>query len=324
MRLKSFSAASLPEAMTKVRVELGTGAIILSTQPDEDGRSIRVTAAIESTPIDSFDLAEADAGPGGLDCIAAALTFHRVPAMLADRLIGGSALLPAGNPTMVLAGALDSAFSFAPLGERAIGRPLLLAGPPGAGKTATAAKLTARLKLAGNPTAFITMDSLKAGARDQAKAYAEAIGVALIEAATDEGLVAALAKLPKDSSPIIDTVGANPLDGQELAALSLTTRAAGAEMALVLPSGGDAMECAEMATAFAEAGAERLIASKLDLARRLGGLLSAAEAGGLAFAAVGTAPTIADGLLSINPVSLARLLLPLDEAAGGARLAASR
>ncbi|MGH6948174.1 MAG: GTP-binding protein [Kiloniellales bacterium] len=309
--------------MAKVRAELGAEAIILSTQRDEEDRGIRMTAAIESAPTDSFDLAGADAGPGGLDRIATALAFHRAPAALADRLIGGSALLPAGNPTMVLAGALDSAFAFAPLGERSIHRPLLLAGPPGAGKTATAAKLTARLKLAGITTAFATMDSLKAGARDQAKVYAEAIGVALIEAATNEALVAALAKLPKESSPIIDTAGTNSLDPQELAALSRTAHIAGAEMALVLSAGGDAMEYAETAIAFAEAGAKRLIVTKLDLTRRLGSVLAAAEAGGLAFAAIGTAPTIADGLLPINPVSLARLLLPEGEAAGGARFAAS-
>jgi len=62
--------------------------------------------------------------------------------------------------------------------------------------------------------------------------------------------------------------------------------------------------------AFSEAGASRLIATKLDISRRLGGVLSAADAGRLALAAAGVSPNIGDGLAPINPVSLARLILP--------------
>ena len=79
---------------------------------------------------------------------------------------------------------------------------------------------------------------------------------------------------------------------------------------LVLAAGGDVLESAECAVAFSEAGAGRLIATKLDISRRLGGVLSAADAGRLALAAAGVSPNIGDGLAPINPVSLARLILP--------------
>ena len=79
---------------------------------------------------------------------------------------------------------------------------------------------------------------------------------------------------------------------------------------LVLPAGGDAAESAEAAAAFARAGARALIATRLDTARRLGGLLCAVQAGPMALLAAGASPRIADPLHPINPVSLARLLLP--------------
>ena len=53
-----------------------------------------------------------------------------------------------------------------------------------------------------------------------------------------------------------------------------------------------------------------MVATRVDLARRLGGLLSAAHAGRLAFAEVSITPQIAEGLTAINPIALARLLLP--------------
>ena len=89
--------------------------------------------------------------------------------------------------------------------------------------------------------------------------------------------------------------------------LDATRRAQGTG---VLPAGGDAMESAEMAVAFAAIGADRMIGTRLDIARRLGGILSATQAGNLALMAVSTSPNIGTALLPINPVSLARLLLP--------------
>jgi flagellar biosynthesis protein FlhF len=70
------------------------------------------------------------------------------------------------------------------------------------------------------------------------------------------------------------------------------------------------MEAAEIAAGFAAIGARRLLATRLDIARRLGGLLSAAEVPGASFTEVSINPHVADGLSPINPVSLARLLLP--------------
>ncbi|HOO52259.1 MAG TPA: hypothetical protein PLK94_13320, partial [Alphaproteobacteria bacterium] len=47
MRLKSFYAKTMTEAMQLVREALGEDAIIIATREENGGKSVRVTAAIE-------------------------------------------------------------------------------------------------------------------------------------------------------------------------------------------------------------------------------------------------------------------------------------
>ena len=77
-------------------------------------------------------------------------------------------------------------------------------------------------------------------------------------------------------------------------------------------------DCAEIGDTFAALGASRLLVTKLDAARRLGGFLAAAAAG-LAFAEAGIGPTIGRGLAPLGAGGLTRLLLPASGARGGAR-----
>jgi flagellar biosynthesis protein FlhF len=50
--------------------------------------------------------------------------------------------------------------------------------------------------------------------------------------------------------------------------------------------------------------------TRRDMVHRLGSVLGAAEASGLGFCGAGTASDVAKGLTPLNPVALARLLLP--------------
>lgn len=318
MRLRSFTAKSLPEAMRRVRDVLGPEAIILSSQPAEDGRGVRVTAALEDSPLETLIHDGPGDGPGdtpgggpvSLDEISEALTYHRVPPALFDRLIGAAAALVANNDALALGGALDGEFTFTAPPQTPPERPFLLVGPPGAGKTATAARLCARVRLAGGRASLITMDTVKSGGLAQITAFAQALGVDLLQAPDIDALADAVAACPKDHFAIVDTVGANPFDADDMDRLSLAVGAAGADPVAVLPAGGDPAESAETAVAFAEIGVRRLIVTKIDAARRFGGLLSAAQAGRFALMAASASPNISEPLLPFNPVSLARLLLP--------------
>jgi len=310
MRLRSFTGKTLPDAMRRVREALGSDAVILSTQPSEDGTGVRLTAALEDTPLEDFELADGGGGLQSVDDITEALAYHRFPPGLLDRLVGAAATLASSGPVMSLAGGLDGEFAFAPLPAAKPPRPIMLVGPPGAGKTATTAKLCARARLKGGTPRLITMDSEKAGGLAQATAFAQALGLDLEQATDSQDLAARVSASSGGRLTVIDTAGVNPFNDEDMRRLTQAAEASGAGLVLVLPAGGDAMESAEMAIAFAEIGADRLIGTRFDIARRLGGILSATQAGNLALMAVSTSPTIGDVLLPINPVSLARLLLP--------------
>ena len=113
---------------------------------------------------------------------------------------------------------------------------------------------------------------------------------------------------------VIDTTGASPFDAQEMGALDQLRRSAEIEPLLVLAAGGDAIDSISIAEGFVALGCRRMIATRLDLSHRLGTLLTMAEATGLAFAGVSDTPRIAEGVSPVNPVSLARLILPIREA----------
>ncbi len=203
--------------------------------------------------------------------------------------------------------------------------PILLLGPPGAGKTASVAKLAARARLAGRAVAVVTTDVERAGGVAQLRSLTEPLGVALqvvegaaaLRRAAAGGGDGALGDLV-----LIDTTGVNPYSGADLARLSGLIEAARAEPLPVLAAGGGVADGAEVAATFKALGARRFLLTKVDAARRLGGALAAAQAG-LAFAEAGIGPLIGRGLGPLTPAGLARLLLRhRGEPGAGARRAA--
>ena len=314
MRLKTYSAPTTAEAMELVRRELGEDAIIVSTQPGGDGQSARVTAAVEE--LDAVDVHlpwPDDANESTADTtdeVRQALAFHGTPSPLSDRLVAAAGTFSDSGAVMALAGALDTEFDFAPVSDTTTLRRLILVGPPGAGKTISTAKLAARTRLAGRAAAVITSDTRRAGGIEQLGAFTRLLGIDLVEADGAAGLSEAVAATENGANVFIDTAGTNPFSDAEMESLAALIQAADAEPVLVLAAGGDALEGADMASAFAELGVSRLLATRLDVARRFGGLLAAADAPRLAFSNVSVTPHIADGLSPINPVSLARLIMP--------------
>ncbi len=293
MRLKLFHAPNMTAAMALVRNSFGPDALILSTRRVAGG--VEVTAALEPA-LDEPPLLPALPPPGD-PARKAALAWHGVPPGLVEALAPGR--LVDALPDALLFGAL-------PLDGAA---PLLVAGPPGAGKTLTIAKLATRLVMAGRTPLVVTADGQRAGAPEQLAAYTRLLGLTLVVASTPVPLSRALAR-SQDSPVLIDTQGLDPFDPsarEELLALAAT---AGAVTALALPAGLDPSEARELAEAFAEAGATLLIATRLDLSHRLGGVLAAAFAR-LTLTEAGIGPGAADGLRPLTPEFLAsRLTIP--------------
>lgn len=315
MRLRTYTAPTMSEAMALVREELGEEAIIVSTKRGAGGKGVCVTAARESIEPDddllaSFAAEDIAPPPDIPDTLRQAMAFHGVPARLTERLVAAAVVLGGDDATLALAGAFDAAYVFSPLPTRGGGKPLMLVGPPGGGKTLSVAKLATRAKLAKLAVEVITTDTVRAGAVEQISAFTRILKAELKTADRAAALKKAVGAAQAKSVVLIDTPATNPFNDAEMDRLGSLIEAVSAEPILVLAAGGDALESAEIAAAFADVGATRLLATRLDMSRRLGGVLAAADAGRLRFSEVSVTAQVASGLSPINPVSLARLLVP--------------
>ena len=295
------------EAMAQVRATLGEDAIIVSTIRGRRGRGIQVTAAKEPVQDRVIHDLEADLPQEDSSEVEAILAYNGVSAPVRQRLAQASVGFDGDDPVLALAGTLDTSFSFLPLGA-VPQRPLMLIGLPGAGKTVTTAKLAARAALTGASVGVITTDCVRAGGVDQLTSFTNILAAEVRVAETVEGAIQAERELRSCDAVFIDTPGTNPFDTGEVGDLKAFTEALDVEPIMITAAGGDTLEMAETAEVFAELGARRFITTRLDIARRLGGLLDIAERSKMAFGDVSGTPFIAQGLLTLNPLSLARLM----------------
>lgn len=316
MRLKTYRAATMAGAMSMVRAELGADALILATR--RVGHGVEVTAALEPAEPEIMTAGPAESRaalppPGFVPAPLVrdhaserGLLWHGVPPELARRL--------AQAP---LAVALAETLRFGTLPLARNGPPLLLAGPPGAGKTLTVARLATRLVLAGEAPLVVTADGRRAGAAEELAAYTRLLGLELLVAATPRTLTRALTRRRDGHAVLIDTSGVCPYAPGEITEIAALAASVAAIPAMVLPAGMDAQEAADHAAAFGACGVKHFVPTRLDMSRRLGAVVAAAIAGRMTLSEAGTGPGANDGLTRLTAESLAQRLsrVPAPQAA---------
>jgi len=313
MRLKSFYGSTMTEAMRSVREVLGDDAIIVATRDDESG-GVRVTAAIDDliskpqqrTMTQLIDDTDSDT----IERIAAALIQHCVPNMLGERLLATATQYANEDPVLAIGAAFDTHFTFEALPDDFTSGPLILVGPPGAGKTLCAAKLATKATLAKRSVTLISTDTERAGGMAQLSAFASLLKTDLIEIEDAHAIQDAIAIQKPGSFIIIDTAGCNPFDESDKKNLAAIIKASGAKPILVLPADLDSSDAIDMAKEFQLLGAKKLLPTRLDMTRRLGGLLRTAFETRLTLCNFSASPKVTEPPFPLNPVSLARLVLP--------------
>lgn len=285
MRLKLFRAARMADAMAQVRAELGVEALILNTKKISGG--FEVTAALEpeeqTFPVDEERVAT--------------LTWHGIPPEHHQAL---------GHGDLTDALAQYVKFGILPIDPHS--QPLMLTGTPGAGKTLTTVRLMTRLVMAGTIPMIISTDGTRAGATEQLAAFTRLLGVPLLLASNPVSLARALAQRRDGSPVLIDTAGSDVRDPVQAEALKGLAMSVDAHIAYVLPGGLDPSEASELAAANAACGALSLIATRLDISRRMGGVIAAARASRLPLTEAGIGSGAADGLIPLTPAFLAERL----------------
>lgn len=346
MRLRTFHAATMKEAMARVRAEMGPDAIIVYAYERKRGRGVEVRAAADGPPPPPAPRARVQGAEASLsgaagapkvarkpramngsaahvsqkpaaprvnaaEIIRRALAFHGLPGALATVLSELAANMKETDAALMLGHALDTRLAFRPLPVQPPA-PIMLVGGPGVGKTVTTAKLAARARLAGHHVRVVTTDTLRSGAIEQLKKLLSVLELEPDIAETPEALAAwlhAQEAEAKSAVLLIDTPGTNALVGSERADLKRFIKAGALEPVLVHAAGADCDEATADAKVFAALGVRRMITTRLDGARRLGSLLAAADAAHLGIAEVSLSPYLSEPLNALTSVTLARILL---------------
>ncbi|MDD3183208.1 MAG: GTPase [Alphaproteobacteria bacterium] len=313
MRLKSFYGATTTDAMRLVREALGDDAIIVATRDDENG-GVRVTAAIDEpmSPPQNQALRQVaeTTDSQSIEVIAKALIEHRIPSTLSEKIMATATQYAQDDLLLSIGAALDTHFKFDPIPEDCERRRIILIGPPGAGKTMCAAKLATKATMQKKSIAIISTDTERAGGMAQLDAFARLLKTEMIEIEDSHALHDAISMQKAESFVIIDTAGCNPFNKGEINNLASMIKASGAEPVLVLPADLDSTTSLEMAKEFQLLGARALLPTRIDIARRLGAMLSTAYEANLRLCNFSASSKVTEAPQPLNPVSLARLLLP--------------
>jgi flagellar biosynthesis protein FlhF len=356
MRLKSFSAKTMTEAMQMVREALGEDAIIVATREEQGGPSrggsVSVTAAIDpglqeahdqnkdfdsmrerfDDPIDDgvnfethrfgqkserpaparewLQYDDENENASIAEEITDALLRHAVTEDVMDQVLSCATVVGLESAGIALMAAVEHLFNFKPLPEHGYPKAMMMVGPPGAGKTIAVAKMAARGAMNDLRVGVVTTDTIRAGGIDQLRSFTNLLRVDLKSAENPKELQQALNSFSGFDQVIIDTAAVNPFDKNDVKSLARMIGVGGIEPFMVLPAGIDAEESGEMARVFSTIGVEALLPTRLDIARRMGGILSAAHHGAMAIADASNTPKVADGLIGMSPKSLSKHLMP--------------
>lgn len=290
MRLRTFQAHSMNEAMEAIRAQMGEDAVILSTKNVPGGRGVVVTVGIDEeaeddriVPMNGHNFEPAperhfvadpvfavqtpnqrmpanrpdidNARGQQLRELETVLRYHATPQAILEKLLETARFLPL--PPGLNFGGVKKALAqvmdvFFQFAPLMLedNHRIMFVGPSGAGKTTAVAKIAARLKMEQRRFHVITTDNTRAGGIEQLQMLTTILGVPLHVAVTKDELKTLIQKLPATDCTLIDSAGANPYEGRELKELAELLNIGSIEPVLVLPAGMDAAEAEFTAKAF--------------------------------------------------------------------------
>jgi flagellar biosynthesis GTPase FlhF len=191
-------------------------------------------------------------------------------------------------------------------------RVVALVGPPGAGKTATIAKLAVKYGLSTRkPTLLISLDTLRVAASEQLRWYASILGIAFQVVETNRALAQTLEEHQGKELILIDTPGftAGDLDGGCDAAEFLAGRN-DIQKHLVLPASMRFTDLARISSAYDAFRPSRLIFTRMDETGTYGPLLCEAVGSGRPISFLTTGQRVPEDLELADKTSLTNRLLP--------------
>ncbi|MEM6681689.1 MAG: hypothetical protein AAF607_05575 [Pseudomonadota bacterium] len=313
MKLKIYTGRDVKAAMEKVRDDLGEDAIIINVDENAPG-GVRISAAYEPPIVPPADLEDETvplapvAAPYSKDTLLSSLRFHGIPTSLQNKIEAAARTYKADDLDHGLAAGLENLLNFSGL-ARHPARPLMLVGPPGAGKTLTLAKIAAQAAIRGQSIKLYSTDLVRSAGVAQLELLCDKLDLMVTTADSPQELRYLLKQDTTSDISLIDTTGVNAYALEDAERIARFAAHSGAEPIFVLPAGIDALEAAEQAHVFGSLGVKRMLVTRLDGARRFAGIITALYKGRMRLAGLSSSPYLADGLIDATPLNLARFLL---------------
>ena len=317
MRLQTINAPNMKTAMEMIRSSLGEEAIILSSTEVAEGNGITVTVAIEQEE-NEFNFSNpfiSDASltlPEALENIEEILRFHATPEHIFSKILETARhlCLQGKDINIDMTRLMAACFHYAPLPLNQENYTLMLVGPPGTGKTMTVAKMASQLVMEKKKPVVITTDNKRAGGVEQLSSFTTILGLELHVADSRSELWRLLKQYAPHQRILIDTGGVNPYNNADLKEIADYIKLdRSIEPVLVAAAGSDSAEADDTARSFATLGVKRLLVTRIDTARRYGSVLASAFGSKLAFSHASNSSRIIGEFATIDPVTLAQLLL---------------
>ncbi|HQG30517.1 MAG TPA: flagellar biosynthesis protein FlhF [Deltaproteobacteria bacterium] len=312
MQIKTYTAASMKDILSRIKNELGSDAVILSKRELRDqnfGLSakplIEVTAAVDydsamydrqahitAVPSDSLPKTAVPLGNLSDDIIELKemmkeLITHtgldvRQSNPIRKKLIASGIRQNLADIVLSKLGKQAKAESVRDLLSKIVqaappeqNKVWVFVGTTGVGKTTTIAKIAARCVLNENKrVGLITLDTYRIGAVDQGRIYAKILNIPFLSVTAASEFRAALAKLDSLDLILVDTVGRSPKCKDYIPRLKEYFDRVDPCTFLLMPVATRDSEMDTTTKAFAELGVDRMIFTKVDEAVASGPVIS--------------------------------------------------
>lgn len=337
MRLRTFTAPKMEDALRLIRTQLGPEALILSTRKvtsKEGHPSLEITAALpDDTPpepakhaaLPNFaqpalmtPLAATNGAIAGESSVLGTLQVHGVATQVVAKLHTALPGLQAAGfgTTEALEMLLGKLLTLhLPPALLPAGTWHVLLGPPGGGKSTLLCQLAGQFGSHGQPVGLISLDNQTLGGQEALSATAEILGLPYLSTPTPAQLQSARAAAPAHTVWLIDTPGLTPYQPQTLARvqqqLAALQPAIGTTVHahLVAPASLHPNELALLPSALQRFTLHSLCLTQLDATSHFGGPLNVAVQHGLPLGLASHSPSPAATPLTLTARWLAEALL---------------
>jgi flagellar biosynthesis protein FlhF len=348
MKVKKYTASSMPEAMKKIRSDLGVDAIILNTKEANKGgifglfskKYLEVTAAVDPDPVpialgnsgargkvaddirrleNEIKRLKSSSYPGPLADVWNLLQKHGVEAGLTEKLMKpllkdwytNNEVLSEQEVFQSLHDLLVDQLTQKETKISVYGKKVLVfIGPTGVGKTTTLAKIAAKAKLEdGKAVAFITADTYRIAAVNQLKTYADILNVPIEVAYTKDDFHKAKKAFADHDLVLVDTAGRNFREPSTIGELKqLIPFEDDTKVWLVFSMTSKYRDMKAIFRQFASIPADACVLTKIDETRDYGSAANLWLKDGLVPAFFTNGQTVPDDLIQSTPRRMAEML----------------